>query len=165
MSKTSSVYVTDPKTGKETYYPSITLAAEALGVSPKTVSNAIRYGYKCRGHRCRYCGGNEKKHVSARPNICFDCKNACGACSWSAVDPATGKVKFEPVPGWTAEKVILNAGWSNGKPYFTETYHIKACPLFDKDKPRISNNDELTETESRDFVGIARYLVKRWDRG
>ena len=42
-------------------------------------------------------------------NICFDCENACGNCSWSAVG-MDGKLLFEPVPGWTAEKVTINLG-------------------------------------------------------
>ena len=64
-----------------------------------------------------------KKPRPGRTNICFDCQNACGACSWSA--------RFEPVPGWTAEKLLLNIGVSgNGKKRWVETYHITACPEF-----------------------------------
>ena len=60
-------------------------------------------------------------------NICFDCKNAVPdkrghGCPWSR--------KFEPVPGWTAEPVILNQGSRYTE---TETFRITACPLFDPD--------------------------------
>ena len=60
-------------------------------------------------------------------NICFDCENACGNCSWSAVG-MDGKLLFEPVPGWTAEKVTINLG----KGRATETYHITDCPQFSR---------------------------------
>lgn len=60
-----------------------------------------------------------------RANICFDCENACGNCSWSAVD-MDGKLRFEPVPGWTARKVTINLG----KGRTAETYHITDCPQF-----------------------------------
>lgn len=65
----------------------------------------------------------EKKHNVA--NICFDCKNAVPddqghGCPWSR--------KFEPVPGWTAEPVMMG-GNSNS----VNTYSITACPLFDPD--------------------------------
>lgn len=32
-----------------------------------------------------------------KDQLCWECKNACGGCEWSA--------NLEPVPGWTAEKV------------------------------------------------------------
>ena len=65
-----------------------------------------------------------------KTNICFDCANACGGCSWSEVDPATKKPRFEPVPGWTAKKVMLKAGMAHSKSIYVETYHITACPEF-----------------------------------
>ena len=61
-----------------------------------------------------------------KANICFNCKNSvpddCGhGCPWSR--------KFEPIPGWTAEPTTLKVGY--GQP--VETYHITACPMFDRD--------------------------------
>ncbi len=67
-------------------------------------------------------------------NICFDCKKACGQCSWSAADPLTGELLFEPVPGWTAEEVEQNRKYRNKYP--STTYHITACPLFEPDEKR-----------------------------
>lgn len=71
-------------------------------------------------------------HGCWRTNICIDCQKACGGCSWSEADPVTGKLRFEPVPGWTAKKVLLNLGRrsGNGRKVVTETYHITACPEF-----------------------------------
>ena len=68
-------------------------------------------------------------------NICFDCENALGGCSWSALDPVTGKPQFKPVPGWTAKptKRITTSGYEK---IVMDTYSIKACPLFVPDEPR-----------------------------
>lgn len=63
-------------------------------------------------------------------NICFDCEKACGGCSWSAADPVTGKLLWEPVPGWTAEAVTLKIGGNQGGARYQETYRITACPEF-----------------------------------
>lgn len=75
--------------------------------------------------------------IGQNTNICFDCKNACGKCSWTAVDPKTKKIKYEPVPGWTAEEVMLNLGnYGKLKRHYVKTYHITACPLFTRDSER-----------------------------
>lgn len=72
--------------------------------------------------------------IVSRTNICVDCKKACGGCSWSEIDPATEKPKFEPIPGWTAEKVWLNVGTSGSynRKRIVQTYHITACPEFEE---------------------------------
>jgi hypothetical protein len=85
-----------------------------------------------------------------KTNICFDCQNACGGCSWSELDPETGKTRFEPVLGWTAEPVTLNLGWC-----IERTYHITACPQFVPDPPRKRRAADLyllTEEQSRLFA-------------
>lgn len=61
-------------------------------------------------------------------NICFDCERACGGCSWTEVDPETGKLRWEPVPGWTAEPTVLKIGSNQTGLRYQETYHITACP-------------------------------------
>ena len=67
----------------------------------------------------------------AKTNICIECEKACGGCSWSAADPITGKLLFEPVPGWTATPVLLNLGRHfDGRKSYAQTYHITACPEF-----------------------------------
>ena len=87
-------------------------------------------------------------HKGSRANICFDCQKACGDCSWSELDPATKKPRFEPIPGWTAEKVMLNVG-THGvhKKAIVETYHITACPEFAPDEPRSVNNLALEKNQ------------------
>lgn len=90
------------------------------------------------------CAGLRKERMSMadnllfftkQGNICWDCENACGNCSWSALDPVTGKPQFKPVPGWTAEPVtrIEQTGRFKHK---TETYKITACPQFVKTPER-----------------------------
>ena len=74
--------------------------------------------------------------TGTKTNICFRCQNACGGCSWSEIDPDTKKPRYEPVPGWTAKKVLLNVGYNCKKRRLIETYHITACPEFIPDKER-----------------------------
>ena len=62
------------------------------------------------------------------PQLCESCRNYAGGCSWSEVG-ADGRVRFEPVPGWTAEKVPYQ-GCSTSKGF---TYKISACPLYLED--------------------------------
>lgn len=44
-------------------------------------------------------------------------------CPWTTVDYERMQPRFEPVPGWTAERIKYNGA---------ETYTIKACPLFER---------------------------------
>lgn len=46
----------------------------------------------------KFCNKNH------RPTLCWSCRRACGGCSWTARDPKTHEVRFEPVEGWEAEK-------------------------------------------------------------
>ena len=91
-------------------------------------------------------------------SICLDCQRACGGCSWSASTP-DGKLLFEPVPGWTAERVLLNLGGGTEKTRYCETYRITACPQFLPDPPqpcRPCDRLELTEEQSRYFLSHRR---------
>lgn len=72
--------------------------------------------------------------VNSRTNICFDCQNY-SKCSWGGIDPETEKPAFKPVPGWTAERVLLYSG-NHGRKNGIMTYHITACPEFLRDEPR-----------------------------
>ncbi len=64
-------------------------------------------------------------------NLCFDCEKACGGCSWSEVNPDTGRVRFEPVPGWKIQKKRrkYNRKW-------TIVDQIVECPLFERTPDR-----------------------------
>lgn len=66
-------------------------------------------------------------------NICFTCRRACGGCEWTEWDMETGKIRFEPVPGWTAEKAKLNLCHGSRKTII-DTYHIIDCPKYLSDR-------------------------------
>ena len=89
----------------------------------------------------------------SRTNICFDRKKACGGCSWSAVDPETGQVRFEPVPGWDAKKVKLHLGDRR----VTETYSIKACPQFEQEERRSNTAGEISDDEFRTLMAVWKW--------
>lgn len=95
-------------------------------------------------------------HKSGRSNICFNCQKACGGCSWSAIDPNTGKPGFKPIPGWTAEPVVLNVGHCVNKGTYVQTYHITACPEFVPDAERKTNSLEMSDAA---FGGWKKWLM------
>lgn len=77
--------------------------------------------------------------TNLRSNICFDCQRATGGCSWSEIDPNTGKPRFVPVPGWEAELVVRKSGKKTDV-----TWQITGCPLFIRDVPRNKGKKEKT---------------------
>lgn len=82
-------------------------------------------------------------------NICFNCQRACGDCPWSEIDPETDKPRFQPVPGWTAKRVILRMNVRKGSSEFVDTYSITACPMFIPDK-RGSTKKEAAKNGPRE---------------
>jgi len=60
-------------------------------------------------------------------NICIDCKNACGGCEWSEIDPITKHPRFAPVPGWTAKPTVIR---KNPAGEDIVSFHVAACPKF-----------------------------------
>lgn len=90
--------------------------------------------------------------IDENGNLCWDCERACGACPWSAVDPNTDEIRFDPVPGWTARKVTRPVGNGPGGKAWMETYHITACPLFVQTPPRNSSPAMLTKEQSDWFL-------------
>lgn len=67
--------------------------------------------------------------AASRASICFDCKKACGGCSWTEYDPAAGKIKWEPVSGWVAERVMYPPTSRWQKP----SWRVLKCPEFEPD--------------------------------
>ena len=57
--------------------------------------------------------------------LCLSCAKCYGDCPWSERDPETKRIKFQPVPGWTAEPT-----WKRG---CGASYHVVACPLYVSD--------------------------------
>ena len=71
--------------------------------------------------------------MERKVQLCESCQDFTGkyGCPWTDVG-LDGKVKFEPVPGWTAKKVPC-AGAKTSEGF---TYEITACPLYIPDPPR-----------------------------
>lgn len=68
-----------------------------------------------------------KRRDNAVASLCWDCKNAVPqgghGCSWSE--------RFEPVPGWGAERRDIRTGPK--KEGTTESYFVYRCPEFERD--------------------------------
>lgn len=57
-------------------------------------------------------------------SICWDCRKACGGCSW--VD------EFIPVKGWKACQKPIKAE-HNGQDLILGSYLVRSCPEFIRD--------------------------------
>lgn len=65
--------------------------------------------------------------------LCWDCKNAIGGCSWSD--------KGEPVDGWDATFDTLR----NHNGIYKNTYAVFDCPLFVKDTNKKQTSKTMME--------------------
>lgn len=76
-------------------------------------------------------------YIAPHSQLCWDCANACGGCSWSGIDPVTHKPRFEPVPGWKAKptRTERSTGMGRKKRVLT-SYAIRSCPEFVKEERR-----------------------------
>lgn len=64
-----------------------------------------------------------KECTQTKANICFDCENACGGCSWSEVDPDTGIIRFELPEGCVAYPAKICRNQNGGVKFkHTELY-------------------------------------------
>lgn len=81
--------------------------------------------------------GIEQYTVPATQQLCWTCKNALGGCPWTEYDPIENRVKFEPIPGWTAEPRRRSAGHRHdGREIWLDSYRITACPMYDEEPQR-----------------------------
>lgn len=77
---------------------------------------------------------------------CWTCENATGGCSWTAIDKKTGKVMFQPVPGWDATPTRRRL---SGKTIM-ESYEIHDCPQYVPDGlSRLSLEDQVLMLHDR----------------
>ena len=72
----------------------------------------------------------EEKVYECSGTLCWRCEWAAGKqgkCSWAC--------EFKPVEGWEAipDKMLIASATQtpDGKPKYTDTYHVKWCPLFE----------------------------------
>lgn len=71
-------------------------------------------------------------NVITQTNICMECAKACGGCSWTAVAADGKTLLWQPVEGWTAAPVKINVRAEGGKVREIDSYHITACPEFER---------------------------------
>lgn len=71
-------------------------------------------------------------NVITQTNICMECAKACGGCSWTAVAADGKTLLWKPVEGWTATPVKINVKAEGGKVREIDSYHITACPEFER---------------------------------
>ena len=90
-----------------------------------------------------------KGKYTGSASICFDCKKACGGCSWSEYDPVAGKVRWEPVEGWVAEPVM----YPPSAPYQKPSWRVIECPEFEPDEPAIIITDRYCEMCGAQIIG------------
>lgn len=159
------VILRNVETGKETIFETLKEAAQFLDCGQSQISMAVKRGGTCHGYTVRYGRERTRGNKKTKTNICFDCKKACGGCSWSEINPDTKKPRFEPVPGWTAEKVILQVGNSKSGHVMIETYAITDCPLFEPEEPRKVDYRMLSEMQSQDFLNNIGNILRRWANG
>lgn len=75
----------------------------------------------------------------AKEQLCWTCQKAGGDCSWSSC--------FQPVEGWTAERV-------HRKTY--DSYRITKCPEYVPDKASNSENKKKTRVTNKELDTMKR---------
>ena len=93
-----------------------------LGLSPEQVGAFY--------HITERLGFQMSKNPDRRKSdtLCWDCKKACGYCSWSQ--------DFVPVPGWEAIIVPPRGAQMTVKCKSIPDYRVLSCPEFSMEKRR-----------------------------
>ena len=73
------------------------------------------------GHACP----KNKMYSKRSDTLCWECKNACGGCSWSH--------NLEPVEGWTVVETGP-AEWMTSVQKMVPSVTVKECPEFIRDR-------------------------------
>lgn len=103
----------------------------------KRCSQAIKKKYK---HKKRVSIDKLRKEFQSNrksiytQTLCWNCGNAYGKCPWTEVDELTNRVKFQPVPGWVADKTNLKLHHDEKDEDFS--YLVHECPMFIKESER-----------------------------
>lgn len=104
-------------------------------------------------------------------SICESCLNNAGGCSWTEEDPVTHRIRFEPVPGWTAQPTTIPWGRKQVEGYFvTDCPRYRRNPAFDRaadrganyPRPVIGIEKDGTKTVYRSSHAAARALGVSW---
>jgi len=124
------------RTQKKRKFDSVGFAELFLGQKPGYISRRVTRGEKIWDYRHRQA--YEAKIMTPQEwetesnagkirsmQLCWNCKHACGGCSWSR--------NFTPVEGWTAAPTVINVERTRrGKPFVRSiaSYDIQSCPQF-----------------------------------
>jgi len=112
-------------------YSTIVEAARAEGVCTATIQKWVG-GYSVPKNGCTYeaeeRAGRADDGQNPDSSLCWSCDNATGGCSWSR--------EFKPVNGWNAERRNVNTHRGRKRIEGTESYFVKDCPEFVRDKRR-----------------------------
>ena len=65
--------------------------------------------------------------------LCWKCSKAYGDCEWTEIDPETGRVRFDDVPGWTVERKCVKTK-NHGKTVSYDRTTVIKCPKFEPDR-------------------------------
>jgi len=72
---------------------------------------------------------SEKYTQAKADTLCWRCahadKGGASECPWVR--------DFQPVDGWDADRLMMNTHWEKGEAKKTESYFVRACPLFQSD--------------------------------
>ncbi len=118
--------------GKETFLTwrgvtnSLAEWSEITGASVSAIRGRLRRGHTM--EEALWMNAAREKPLQ----LCWSCQKACGKCSWSR------KVNPKPVQGWIAfpTRVFCSKG------RYTDSYDIRFCPEYVKDKPQRWNDEE-----------------------
>lgn len=77
---------------------------------------------------CFECHKERIVRSNSKPTLCWSCKKATGGsdCPWAN--------EFKPVEGWTAtpERIKDSSRKKNQSAKYMDSFHVYACPLFDR---------------------------------
>ncbi len=126
MVRTVSVALVEQDTGKKYEFDRVKDADLFLDRRHGYVTVCMRKDMMCQhsdGRWFRIIPGQERRvevPITERgTQLCWDCKNALGGCSWS-------NGTFTPIEGWTATPSEIPMSLK----YATKTYAIRECPQF-----------------------------------
>lgn len=91
-------------------------------MSKRVVKNCAYCGKKFYSRGGDYCSkqcrsAKRKEREDENGQLCWNCKNACGGCSWSKC--------FKPVEGWGATPTTIDDNEGN-----IRSYRVHSCPEF-----------------------------------
>ena len=130
MPKIRAVTLTDIETGEKFQFRRVvdadTFIGRYCGFIRKKNDAGINIidGNNGKRYRCKLSAPKivpvDRSNFQYKRQLCWDCKRACGGCSWSR--------NFTPIAGWDAEETtICVQNRSEGR---ISSFYIRDCPQF-----------------------------------